>query len=81
MKKIIQFLCLFIIGIGLNACTSDGSDGNEGNGNSALSNTLTTGASANALLSDDRFDEIVIEAVYADGFKPNQSSLNNLVTF
>jgi hypothetical protein len=84
MKKIIQFLYLFIIGIGLNACTSDESDvsnGNGGNGNSDLSNTLTTGASANALLSDDRFDEIVIEAVYADGFKPNQSSLNNLVAF
>ena len=87
MKKIIQFLYLFIIGICLTACTSDESDvnygngGNGGNGNPDLSNTLATGASANELLSDDRFDEIVIEAVYADGFKPEQSSLNNLRVF
>jgi hypothetical protein len=66
MKKIIQFSSLFIIGIGLNACTSDESDVNGGNGNSDLSYILTTGASANALLSDARFDEIVIEAVYAE---------------
>jgi hypothetical protein len=81
MKKIVQFLYLFIIAIGIIACTSDESDGNGGNGNSDLSYALTTGASANALLSDARFDEIIIEAVYAGGFKPEQSSLNNLVAF
>ncbi|WP_145990372.1 hypothetical protein [Psychroflexus sp. MES1-P1E] len=81
MKKIVQFLYLFIIAIGIIACTSDESDGNGGNGNSDLSYALTTGASANALLSDARFDEIIIEAVYAGGFKSEQSSLNNLVAF
>jgi hypothetical protein len=50
-----------------------------GIGNSDLSYILTTGASANALLSDSRFDEIAIKAVYAVGFEPEQSSLNNLV--
>jgi hypothetical protein len=37
MKKTIQFSQLFIIGIGLNVCTSDQSDGSVGVANSDLS--------------------------------------------
>ncbi|MGJ8683977.1 MAG: membrane metalloprotease [Nonlabens sp.] len=78
MKKIIQLLCLFIIGIGLNACSSDDKDSDTGG---ILSNKLNLGASAHGLLSDEVYKKIIIEAVYVDGFKPEQASLNNLMSF
>nr|WP_152557964.1 membrane metalloprotease [Nonlabens ulvanivorans] len=80
MKKIFQLLCLLIILAGLNACSSDKDQDNNGD-SSQFSYTLNTGASANELLSDTRFTKIVIEAVYVDGFRPEQASLNNLLSF
>lgn len=80
MRKIFQLLCLLIIITSLNACSSD-KDQDNGVNSDELSYTLNTGASANELLSDSRFSKIIIEAIYVDGFKPEQASLNNLLSF
>lgn len=85
MKKIFQLSCLLLIIICLTACSSDkdtnDGDGNGNNPSGDLSFTLGTGSSANELLSSSRFTKLVIEAVYVDGFRPEQASINNLVSF
>lgn len=83
MNKIYKLLALFIIVIGVNACSSeDDSSSNGGtNGDDPNSNNRNTGASANELLSAATFNNLVIEAAYVDGSRPEQASLDNLVTF
>ncbi|MDT0607992.1 hypothetical protein [Croceitalea rosinachiae] len=40
-------------------------------------NLLATGASANDILSNARFDKLLIEATYAPGFRPTDEAMNN----
>lgn len=44
-------------------------------------NRKTTGSSANDFLSNDEFNSLTIELIYVDGYKPNQTSINNLKGF
>ncbi len=44
-------------------------------------NNRNTGDSANDLLSESTYTNLVIEAVYVDGFRPENASLTNLVSF
>ncbi|WP_124980061.1 membrane metalloprotease [Nonlabens xiamenensis] len=84
MKQIKNLLAIVVMILSLSACSEsdsgdDGAGGNGGNGVNA--NNRTTGASANELLSDQVFEELVIEAVYEGGSRPEAASLNNLVSF
>src|SRR5690606_2639338 len=38
-------------------------------------------ASANELLSESEFDKLYLEILYVEGFKPTETSVNNLVSF
>lgn len=57
----------------------------DDNGNTAEditeANKKSVGVSAEELLSAGDFESLVIELVYADGFRPNTQSLNNLIDF
>ncbi|MDX1651775.1 MAG: hypothetical protein R3277_04740 [Brumimicrobium sp.] len=57
------------------ACKKNDSGGVVTDNNSGV------GASANALLSEDYYEKIVVEVMYMPGFAPTQSSLNNLRNF
>jgi predicted Zn-dependent protease len=41
----------------------------------------SVGVSANALLSSDRFDKLVIEVLYVEGYIPTQQTLDSMLTF
>lgn len=65
------------------ACSSD--NGSDGNGNDddggvmidKSANLLATGASANDILSNEKFDKLLIEAAYVTGFRPTQEAMDN----
>ncbi|WP_350287246.1 hypothetical protein [uncultured Croceitalea sp.] len=44
-------------------------------------NLLATGASANDILSNSRFDKLVIEAAYAPGFRPSDAAMSGFQDF
>ncbi|XMO85271.1 membrane metalloprotease [Algibacter sp. AS12] len=44
-------------------------------------NRQTTGSSANDLLSDVAFKSMVIELVYVESFEPNQTTIDNFISF
>lgn len=44
-------------------------------------NRQAVGSSANDLLSDTNFTSMIIELVYVEGFEPNQSTVNNFISF
>lgn len=78
MKKIIAVLSLvFLV---LTSCSKDDSE-NSSNGVVKANNKKTLGTSANDLLSEDKFDTMLIEVVYVEGFEPSTTAINNFVSF
>ena len=82
MKKYIVVIASLILACSCSNDESISSGNNENNNQTDLSaNQMTTGASANDLLSDNSFTSIIIELVYVEGFAPTQSTIDNFVSF
>ena len=66
-------------------CSEDNDSSSEPNNTStsstSTSNELSVGASANGLLSDNKFTSTVVEVVYVEGFEPTQQAIDNFTTF
>lgn len=73
MKKIIAVISLFLLV--LSSCSKDSAE------NIQVNNKKTLGASAHDLLSDDKFDSMIIEIVYVEGFEPSATAITNFVSF
>lgn len=73
MKKIIAVISLFLLV--LSSCSKDSAE------NIQINNKKTLGASANDLLSADKFDSMIIEIVYVEGFEPTTTAITNFVSF
>ncbi|MFA9187500.1 membrane metalloprotease [Flavobacterium magnesitis] len=78
MKKIIAVITLaFLVSI---SCSKDSTE-NDSNGVVKANNKKALGTSAHDLLSEDKFDTLLIELVYVEGFEPSASAITNLVSF
>lgn len=73
MKKIFAVVGLtFLL---LTSCSTNDSDVIKTN------NKKTLGTSAHDLLSEDKFDTMVVEVVYVEGYEPTATALNNFLNF
>jgi hypothetical protein len=78
MKKIIAVITLaFLV---LTSCSKDDSENSSG-GVVKANNKKTLGTSAHDLLSEDKFDTMLIELVYVEGFEPSVTAIDNFVYF
>ncbi|MFN4762801.1 hypothetical protein ACKGJN_06740 [Gillisia sp. Q332] len=78
-QKTLSICLLVLVFLG---CSKDDSSFDERNsGIDKSANLKTLGASANELLSDEKFTSIRIEMVYVPGFEPSQITLDNLIDF
>ncbi len=78
-QKTLSICLLVLVFLG---CSKDDSSLDERNsGIDKSANLKTLGASANELLSDEKFTSIRIEMVYVPGFEPSQITLDNLIDF
>lgn len=74
MKKIIAVITLaFLV---LTSCSKD-----DNGGDVKSNNKKSLGTSAHDLLSEDKFDSMIIEVVYVEGFEPSATAINNFVSF
>jgi len=81
MKKFGSILLLFLF-IGLTACKkSDNEPVMTTPEIDKTANLLTTGASANDILSNAEFDKLLIEIGYVNGFRPTASAMAEFVDF
>ncbi|MBD0725049.1 membrane metalloprotease [Flavobacterium sp. L1I52] len=74
MKKILAVIalsCLF-----LTSCSDSNSDTN-----SKSANQKGLGTSAHDLLSEDKFDSMIIEVVYVEGYEPSATAITNFKNF
>lgn len=74
MKKILAVIalsCLF-----LTSCSDSNSDTN-----SKSANQKGLGTSAHDLLSEDKFDSMIIEVVYVEGYEPSAIAITNFKNF
>lgn len=78
MKKVFTVI-IFVFFI-LTSCSKDDSE-NGFNGIVKANNKKTLGTSANDLLSGNKFDSMIIEVVYVEGFEPSAAAINNFVSF
>lgn len=79
MKKNI-FLPLLLITVALVQCSKDDPITEPTPDFKAL-NLLATGASANDILANDTYSDMVIEAVYNPGFRPTAAAVSEFVSF
>lgn len=63
------------------ACTTDDATNGDTENTSNYPWKQAVGYSANDILSGNNFQEIEIELMYIDGYKPEQRSINNVVDF
>lgn len=81
MKNIIRLALFFT----LIACAGGDDiidpDKNPPDGVDTTVNKKPLGESANDLLSNTKFDKIIVELMYVDGFKPTSTAVNNFKTF
>ncbi|MGV8814614.1 MAG: membrane metalloprotease [Gelidibacter sp.] len=76
-KQLLLVLGIIICG----ACSKADDLINVENSVNQAANRKATGSSANDLLSDVTFTNMIIEVVYVEGFEPSQTSINNLKSF
>ncbi|WNH13342.1 membrane metalloprotease [Thalassobellus suaedae] len=80
--KILIAIILFVF---INACSKDEPvNNNDDTPNNTINKSLNrqaTGSSANDLLSDDTFTNMIIELVYVEGLEPTQTAIDNFVLF
>ncbi len=78
MKKIVAVIALaFLV---LTSCSKDDTE-NDSSLVVKTNNKKALGTSAHDLLSDDKFDSMIIEVVYVEGFEPSATAINNFVYF
>lgn len=77
-QKILSICLLILVFLG---CSKDDSFEERNTKIDKSANLRTLGASANELLSDEKFTSIRIEMVYVPGFEPSQRTLDNLTNF
>lgn len=78
MKKIVAVIALaFLV---LTSCSKDDAE-NDSGGVVKANNKKALGTSAHDLLSEDKFDSMLIELVYVEGFEPSAAAIDNLVSF
>lgn len=77
-QKTLSLCLLILVFLG---CSKDDSFEERNTGIDKSANLRTLGASANELLSDEKFTSIRIEMVYIPGFEPSQKTLDNLTDF
>lgn len=84
-----KYLIYSLLLIGFCSCSKD-DDSSQNNSNdqtststssTSTSNNLAVGASANGLLSANKFTSMVVEIVYVEGFQPTTTAINNFVSF
>lgn len=79
-KQGISLLILFLaVILGCSKGTTD--EGNNTKPINKSANLLSTGDSANDLLSNAKFDKLLIEIAYVDGFRPTQQAMDEFVAF
>lgn len=75
MKKIVAVIALaFLV---FTSCSKDDTEIGVVKSN----NKKSLGTSAHDLLSEDKFDSMIIEVVYVEGFEPSATAINNFVSF
>jgi hypothetical protein len=75
LKLVSLSLLLFVLG-----CSKD-DDQNVENGVNKTANLQITGSSANDFLSAAKYQSVVIEVLYVQGFQPEAQTLTNLRNF
>ncbi len=82
MKKI-KFLATFCMVLMVFACSSSSDDTTDDTPTPVdkSGNLLTTGDSANDILSNDNFTKLKIEIAHVTGFRPTQEAMNEFVSF
>lgn len=76
LKLLSLSLLLFALG-----CSKDDDDQTVENGINKTANLQTTGSSANDFLSAVKYQSVVIEVLYVQGFQPQAQTLTNLKNF
>lgn len=76
LKLLSLSLLLFVLG-----CSKDDDDSTVENGINKTANLQTTGSSANDFLSAVKYQSVVIEVLYVQGFQPQAQTLTNLKNF
>tara|TARA_R110002020_G_scaffold294201_7_gene510032 strand:+ start:313 stop:1158 length:846 start_codon:yes stop_codon:yes gene_type:complete len=80
----IRFVLIFSISLFIVSCSSDSDDpdnGDDGGGDITLANKKPLGSSANDFLSDAMFSDLRLEIAYVDGYRPAQTTIDNLLQF
>lgn len=77
IKNYLTALCFILL---LAGCSTEDTPGG-GNAINKSDNLKTLGASANDLLSDEKFTSIHVEMVYVTGYEPSAKTIENLKTF
>ncbi|WP_420604312.1 hypothetical protein [Flagellimonas sp.] len=80
MKKKIILYSLFCLGI-IISCSKDSDDTPPTKNVDKSANLLATGASANDILSNTNFDDLLIEIAYVTGFRPTTTSISDLENY
>src|SRR6478609_8692818 len=80
MKKVISLLTIGLL-FSVASCSKEDSPMDNSTVVNPNTNKQQTGSSSNDLLSDKKFQSMVIEVVYVDGFEPSSTAINNFVNF
>ena len=80
MKKIIPILALLSVFVFLNCSKSNGSE-EEVTKIDKSTNLLGTGDSAGDILSNTKYDKLILEIGYVQGFKPTTTAIADLIEF
>lgn len=78
--KIFKLLTLALM-LTVFSCSKDEDNSTVENGINRTPNLQTTGSSAHDFLSAAKYNSVVIEVLYMNGFQPNAQTLTNLKTF
>lgn len=82
MKNFRYYTLLFSLLLILSSCKSDdGGDSVDNEPDPNAENLLALGASSADLLSDSNYNSLVVEFVFAEGFRPRQETLDVFRTF
>lgn len=75
----LQILCLFCLLVSISSCKSD--DDSSTQNDPRAENRKSLGVSAEDLLSDDIYAELVVELVYSGAYRPTEATITNLRNF
>ncbi|MFD0963316.1 membrane metalloprotease [Pseudofulvibacter geojedonensis] len=81
MKNKILYLIALILVISCSKDESTNNNDSQGGANNTYPYKQSVGYSANDILSGNNFQEIEIDLMYINGFRPEQNSINNVIEF